>query len=675
MASRIGVDIGGTFTDLIYFDDQSGQILVGKAPTVADQPEVGCIEAVNQVGLSARLKDVEFFLHGTTVGLNALLERRGAVVGLLCTAGFRDVLELRRGDRNDMYNLNWTPPEPLVPRRLRFGVRGRVLADKTVTEPLDENDVRRGLDLFRTAGVTAIAVAYMNAYANGCHEVETERILREAGWDGAISLSHRVSGEYREYERTSTTVVDAFVRARISDYLGRLEGGLRDQRFRGTCLITRSGGGSMTFAEANERPFETIMSGPVAGAEGAAELSRRLDLGDLITADVGGTSFDTCVIVDGRTQVLYQGRIADHPLQTPWVDVRSIGAGGGSIARVDSGGLLLVGPESAGAVPGPACYGRGGVEPTVTDAAFYLGMLGDGHLASGLVLDRRKAESALQRVATALRYDVEQTARGIMAIAGSMMANTIREITIEHGLDPRKMTLLAFGGAGPLMATELARELEIQHIVVPPHAGNFSAWGLLGADLVQSRARTQVMRLSEAAIAKANETLAELFTSLADHNKAIGGGAVREVALDMRFRGQEHTLTVVPPSTDGRLTGDTDEIRSTFSRSYVSAFETALDADIEIVSIRASLRRPLPRRNEARAAAVSLQAERSLQAFSFATGRYAEFQLVHRFSMAPGMTRVGPLVIVEPTTTTYVDGDFVAEVDAAGCLHLRHRRG
>jgi N-methylhydantoinase A len=675
MASRIGVDIGGTFTDLIYFDDQTGQILVGKAPTVPSQPEIGCIEAINQVGLGSRLADVEYFLHGTTVGLNALLERRGAIVGLLCTAGFRDVLEIRRGDRNDMYNLNWTPPDPLVPRRLRLGVRGRVLVDRSVSEPLNVDDVREALEIFRGEGVTAIAVAYMNAYANGALEIETERVLREAGWDGAISLSHRVSGEYREYERTSTTVVDAFVRARISDYLARLESGLRREGFRGTCLITRSGGGSMTFAEADERPFETIMSGPVAGAEGAAELSRRLGLGDLITADVGGTSFDSCVIVNGRTQLLYQGKIADHPLLTPWVDVRSIGTGGGSIARVDAGGLLVVGPESAGAVPGPACYGRGGSEPTVTDAAFYLGMLGDGRLASGLVLDRSKAEAALQRVATALDYDIALTARGIMAIVGSSMANTIREITIEGGLDPRKMTLLAFGGAGPLMATELARELDIAHIVVPPHAGNFSAWGLLGADLVQSRARTRIMRLSGYAITETNAVLEDLFASLIGGEDLTEAGTIREVGLDMRFAGQEHTLTVSPASVRGRLTSTLDELRATFIRDYANAFETTLDGDIEVVSIRASVRRPLPRRDEAPPTAVTdPQSERRLEAFSFAEGRSMEFAIVDRFAMPVGSKRAGPLIIVEPTTTTYVDSDFDTEIDAAGCLHLLHRR-
>jgi N-methylhydantoinase A len=417
------------------------------------------------------------------------------------------------------------------------------------------------------------------------------------------------------------------------------------------------------------------MSGPVAGAEGAAELSRRLGLGDLITADVGGTSFDSCVVVNGRTQLLYEGKIADFPLQTPWVDVRSIGTGGGSIARVDAGGLLVVGPESAGAVPGPACYGRGGTEPTVTDAACYLGMLGDGHLASGLVLDRSKAEAALQAVATALDYDITRTARGIMAIVGSSMANTIREITIEGGLDPRKMTLLAFGGAGPLMATELARELDIAHIVVPPHAGNFSAWGLLGADLVQSRARTRIMRLSDAALNETNIALEELFAPLISGGDLSGDRAIREIGLDMRFAGQEHTLTVSPASVEGHITNTGNELRSMFIQNYASAFETTLDGDIEIVSLRASVRRPLPRREEAPPTGIaSTRTEERWEAFSFAQGQLVDFTIVDRFALPAGAKRAGPLIIVEPTTTTYVDSDFDIEVDAAGCLHLHHRR-
>src|SRR3954447_9770212 len=514
MATRIGVDVGGTFTDLIFYDDETGEIRVGKEPTTPSAPEEGGLAAIDSVVPPERLRAARYFLHGTTVGLNSLLTRTGAVVGLLATRGFRDVLEIARGDRGDPYDLFWRQPPPLVPRRLRLPVTERMRADRRVETPFDVQDVHAAVEVFHAAGVTSVAVAFMNAYANPAHELAAEQALRDAGFDGEISLSHRISGEYREYERTSTTVIDAYVRPRMTHYLRALEARLRGAGFTGTAIVTRSGGGAMTFAEAEERPFETIMSGPVAGAEGAGELARTLELGNVITADVGGTSFDTCLVTDGRPQLMYQGAVEDMPVQTPWVDVRSIGAGGGSLAEVDVGGLLKVGPASAGAVPGPACYGRGGTLPTVTDAAFLLGMLGDGRLASGIVLDRAAAEGAIRPLAVRLGFDVEQTARGIMTIAAANMANAIREITIERGQDPREAKLMPFGGAGPLFGTLLARELELREIVVPPYAGNFSAWGLLGADLTRTAARTRIMRLREEAIPEANDVLKELFAGL-----------------------------------------------------------------------------------------------------------------------------------------------------------------
>src|SRR5439155_4366491 len=351
-------------------------------------------------------------------------------------------------------------------------------------------------------------------------------------------LSHRVSGEYREYERTSTTVIDAYVRPRMTAYLARLEERLRDAGFTGALLVTRSGGGAMTFAEAERRPFETILSGPVAGAEGAAELARDLDLGDVISADVGGTSFDTCLITDGRPQVRYEGRVDGMPVQTPWIDVRSIGAGGGSIAFADVGGLLCGGPRSAGAEPGPAAYARGGTEPTVTDAALVLGMLGQGELAAGIRLDRELARGAIVPLAGEIGLPVEDVARGILTIANASMADTIREITAEQGQDPRQATLMAFGGAGPVFATLLAHELGIGRIVIPPYAGNFSAWGLLGADLTQALARTQILPLSDDGLAVARATLDDLFAQLEPRT-----GSSPEVRFDVRYVGQEHTLT------------------------------------------------------------------------------------------------------------------------------------
>ena len=675
MATRIGVDIGGTFTDLIYYDDVSGESLVAKVPTTPDNPDEGVVTAIGQAVPADRVKAAEYFLHGTTVGINALLQRRGAVVGLLTTQGFRDILEIRRGDREEMYNLFWTPPPPLVPRRLRRPVKERIRADGEIHVAQETADVREALGVFESEDVDAIAIAYMNAYANPVHEIEAERALRAAGFEGEISLSHRVSGEYREYERTTTTVIDAFVRPRMIHYLRRLDEELAKTGFAGRLLITRSGGGSMTFAEAEERPFETIMSGPVAGAEGAGELARSLGIDNLITADVGGTSFDTCLVSGGRPQLMYEGMVVGLPVQTPWVDVRSIGAGGGSIAYIDVGGLLQVGPQSAGADPGPASYGRGGTEPTVTDCALSLGMLGEGKLASGITLDVGRARAAIEPIAAKLNFTIDQAAQGVMTIVTASMANTIREITIDQGVDPRQATLLAFGGAGPLMACALARELNIGSIVIPPYAGNFSAWGLLGADLTQAAARTRIMKLSDDALAEANDILKDLFATLEERQGPLreGQSRSREVGLDMRYAGQEHNLTVPMEAPGGVVTASAEAVLEAFTREYERTFRNTMEEDAEIVSIRATLRLPLPRRaSEYKAASAGSADAAEVEAYSFTEDKRQPFRIVARGSLGVGDTLEGPAIITEETATTYLDAGFEARLDASGCLFLKY---
>jgi N-methylhydantoinase A len=674
MSTRIGVDVGGTFTDLIFYDDQSGEIRVGKEPTTPTAPEDGVISAVSAAVPAARVGAAEYFLHGTTVGLNSLLTRTGAVVGLLATRGFRDILEIRRGDRDDPYDLFWKHPPPLVPRRLRIPVTERMFFDGTVHTPIDVSEVRAAVPVFEAEGVTSVAIAFLHAYANPAHELAAADALREAGFEGEISLSHQVSGEYREYERTTTTVIDAYVRPRMAAYLRALGDRLGASGFNGSLLVTRSGGGAMTFPEAEERPFESILSGPVAGAEGAAELARNLGLGDVITADVGGTSFDTCLITDGRPQVMYEGKIVGLPVQTPWVDVRSIGAGGGSIAYVDVGGLLRVGPGSAGADPGPACYARGGTEPTVTDAALLLGMLGEGVLASGIELDRYEARAAMTPLAEQLGFEVPDVARGIMMIGAANMANAIREITVEQGQDPRGATLVAFGGAGPLFGTLLAHELEIGEIVVPPYAGNFSAWGLLGADLTQSAARTRIMRLDEQAPDETNRILVELFAGLARRAAGRNGhGSSREVAADMRYVGQEHTITIPLGSEDGVVTDGVDEIRQAFTREYRKTFGHEMDEDVEIVSLRATLRTPLPRRaaEHVETRPEELSEESSIEAYSFTANEWLDFRILERGSLAAGTELTGPAIVLEETATTYLDVGFAARVHDSGPILIR----
>jgi N-methylhydantoinase A len=669
MATRIGVDIGGTFTDLVYYDEASGETVEGKVLTVPHAPEEGVVEAVRKHVPKAVIENAEFFLHGTTVGLNALLERRGAKVGLITTEGFRDVLEIRRGDRTEMYNLFWKQPEPLVPRHRRLGVVERVNAEGAVVRPLDEQSVRNAVVNLMHEGVDSIAICLLHASANPAHEKRIGEIIRDCGFKGGVSLSHRISGEYREYERTCTTVVDAFVRGRMAHYLQRLDSRLRDLGFRGASLITRSGSGSMTFAEAEERPFETIMSGPVAGAEGASELARLLDIPALITADVGGTSFDTAVILDGRPQVLYQGMVDGMPLQTAWVDVRSIGSGGGSIAHIDQGGLMRVGPRSAGADPGPAAYGRGGTEPAMTDAATVLGMLGPGELASGIRLDVGKAEAAVAGVAHAIGKDVTETAIGILRISAAAMANAMREVTVEQGLDPRDMALVPFGGAGPLMATLLADELQMTRMIIPPLAGNFSAWGLLGADMVQSAALTRIMDLTDANLTAANETLAGLFADIGRRGEHLGHRAVQSARLDLRYKGQDHWLSIEVPLKDGRIAATATDVADAFVADYLRSFGGKLDEAIEMVSVRATARVHLPPRKPfvvGRAGATG--GGTTFDAWSFREGRRLPFKVVPRGAIDAPLP--GPAIVTESTATFYLDAGWVARPGDKGELNV-----
>ena len=676
MASRIGVDIGGTFTDFIVYDESGNKVIIDKIPTTPQSPEKAVVEVIKRNLSQKELEKIDFFLHGTTVGLNSLLERKGSKVGLLCTKGFRDILEIRRGDRDEMYNLFWQPAPPLVPRFLRLEIEERLFANGNVHKKINTEQVKDACNKFIKEKVDSVAIAFINSYTNKDHEILASKILIESGFKGQISLSSMVSGEYREYERTTTTVIDAFVKTRMSNYLNSLKKNLNELGYKGTFLVTRSGSGSMTFDEAEDRPFETIMSGPVAGAEGAGELSRKLNNTNMVTADVGGTSFDTCLIINGRPQIQFEGKILGLPVQSPWVDVRSIGAGGGSIAYLDEGSLIRSGPQSAGAVPGPACYDKGGIQPTTTDAAFYLGMLGEGKLASGLQLNKSLAEKALNSVGSQIGMSAFDAAKGILKIGSANMADAIREITIEQGIDPRELKLLAFGGAGPLMSNLIANELDIKEIIVPPYSGNFSAWGLLGADLLQMNARTKILRLSDEAISECNDILKELFKELEQRQKIdfSTSSQIKEIALDMRWMGQEHTITLkLEDEKDGNISMDTETLKNKFMEEYQKTFGSKLDTVIEIVSTRASLRVQLPRKSESgKIDEVGIEVSNSqIECYSFTEDKKIQFDLVARSKIDSKVS--GPLIIIESTAITYVDINYDVNKDSNGNLILVNR--
>ena len=674
MSSRIGVDVGGTFTDLIHFDEVTGEVTVGKGPSDPAAVDAAVRAVVVDTLDRERAAEVEYFLHGTTVGLNALLERRGAKVGILTTEGFRDVLEQARQERLDergrrVWDHLFRTPPPLVERPLRVGIEERTLADGTVHTPLSADSVRAAAELFRREGVECAAIVFINSHANPEHELAAAQMLREAGFGGPVSLSHQITGQYREYERTSTTVIDAYVRPAVSGYLERLESGLKEENVDADCLITTSAGGCITFSEARSRPFETVMSGPVAGAVGAGVLCRELELPLAVTADVGGTSFDTCLLIDGRANLKYEGEVVGMPLQTPWVDVRSVGAGGGSIAFIENG-LLSVGPRSAGAVPGPVAYGRGGTEPTVTDAAVTLGMLARPTLASGLELDVEGARRSLGPLSDELGIDVEQVAQGVMRIAGASMAGAMRAVSIEVGEDPREGALFAFGGAGPLFSSLLARELQIGTVVVPNYAGNFSAWGLLEQDMVRSAALTIVQPLATG-IAKAQEALDGLFDQLDRRAESrVSGEIVKEAEFDLRFVGQEYSLALPVELVDGGLSEAPEEIAERFAAAYERSYGHSFEVPVTILSVRAVERTLLPRPTS-RSGETAAAAERSgetARAFSFAADDWLEFEVIERSSLAPGDRFEGPAIILEPTTTSYIDTGERGEVHASGAL-------
>lgn len=670
------MDVGGTFTDLIAYDAESGEVLLAKSASTSGAPELAVLQSVEN-GLSGDLvARAEHFMHGTTVGLNALLERSGARVGLLATDGFRDILEIRRGSREEMLNLWWRPPAPLVPRELRIPISERMRADGEVVSGVPEDEVAAACREFDRAGVDAVAVAFINSYRNPENEIAAADALRRNGFEGEITLSHRVSGEYREFERTSTAVIDAYVRGVTGGYLRRLGKGLRSKGCDAALLLMRSGGGAMSFEEAEARPFETIISGPVAGAEGAAKLSAELGLEQVISADVGGTSFDVSVVLEGRPQSLNEGEVIGFPVQAPWIDVRSIGAGGGSIAEIDAGGLLRVGPRSAGSRPGPACYGRGGEEPTVTDAAFLLGMLGEGVLAGGLRLDRDRAAVALERVAGPLGTDTRAVARGVLRVASAHMADAIREITVERGLDPRDGALMAYGGAGGLFATLLARESEIPRIVIPPFAGNFSAWGLLGADITQTGAQTMIARLDEGSRAAASEVLARVFEDLRGRPGATGEGTP-EAALDIRYQGQEYSLTIPVPLDREEIGVGSDRVAVDFEEEYEKIFGHRMQERIEVVAVRGSLRSPTEGVSapEGRGHAASAGPASRIDAFSFTAGEAIEFGVYERSRLGAGTSVEGPALIAEETAMTYLDAGFRAGVDPTGSLLVEPAEG
>jgi N-methylhydantoinase A len=486
---RVGIDVGGTFTDLVAIDEGGGATLA-KVPSTPQDPSLGVLDGLAVLAAkldryrAALLARTERIVHGTTVATNALLELKGARTALLTTEGHRDVIEMREGLKDDRYNLRLPPPQQLVPRHLRLGVRERLRADGRVETPLDEGSLQKAIDILKGARVEAVAVCYFHAWRDPRHERATAEILADALPDAYVSLSSSVLPQIKEFERVSTTIVNAYVGPVLSRYLARLEARLGEAGYRGPTLIIQSHGGVAPIAEAGRLAAGGVLSGPAGGVAGSVHAARLIGEKNLIPFDMGGTSTDICLVVEGEAAIVADRKIGSHRIALSSLDLASIGAGGGSIATVDAGGILHVGPESAGAVPGPACYGQGGEAASVTDANLVLGYLDPARFLGGeRPLDKSAAEAAVDRVATALGIERMQAAQGIHRIVNTNMAEGVRLVSVRRGVDPRRFALFAFGGAAGLHATDIARQLDLARVVVPRVAAVLSAWGMLATDL------------------------------------------------------------------------------------------------------------------------------------------------------------------------------------------------
>lgn len=669
---RLAVDIGGTFVDAMELDEATGDVRFRKAPTTPAAPWEGVLAAVEALGTD--LGAVELFIHGTTLGLNAVLERRGATTGIITNAGMRDIFLLGRGNVPDasMWDFQYERPAALVQRRHTAGVGGRLNHRGEELEPLDEEQLRKiAHDLVVNHGVESIAICFLHSYLDPAHEQRAAELLRTWHPTVRVSVSTDIAREPREYERTATTVVEAYIRPIFERYVDELERGLAARGFRGRFLIMRSGGGSMTSEVAKRSPTHTVLSGPAGGIVGASHLASVLDRDKLLTFDIGGTSLDACVIENGEAVVAHEAELEDFPLLIPAYDIRTIGAGGGSIARIDRG-LLKVGPESAGAVPGPVCYGRGGTEPTVTDASVVLGYVDPASFMAGSMplLWREATEAVRSRIAEPLGITVEAAAAGIFDVMLAKTVGAVRQISVERGHDPSAFSLLAFGGAGPLVAPLVGAELGVNEIIVPFAPSGFSAWGMLSADIVDDAARTRMEPLHTTDLddldAQFTEITASVVASLARQGVS-GEGFTLERRLDLRYVGQEHSLSIAVGSPV-----DAEAAEQAFNDLHHELYGHAMTSRVEILNARVRGTGRTTRPSIAVLPAGDGDPSRALTgrrpAFDFGERRTTDFAVYSRAGLQPGDLFAGPALVDEGTSTTVVHSGQRVRVDEHGYL-------
>jgi N-methylhydantoinase A len=671
---RIAVDIGGTFTDLQIFDARSGAITSLKTSTTPEDPSLGLMIGIKEAAARFQfaLSDINYLLHGTTIATNAVLERKLARGALVTTARFEDVLEIGRHYRREVYALNPEVPPALIPRDRRIGIAERIRPDGSVETPLDDLALEAlGAKLDRLQ-VTTVAVCLLNAYLNPVHEGRVEQYLARTRPALKVSCSSTLNSEIREYERTSTTVLNALLIPVISGYLDKLQARMRAESCEPRLLLVQSNGGVCSAATAAQEPVRLLLSGPSGGSAACALLSRVLGEANIVGVDMGGTSFDVSVVRDGRVNLISQGEIDKLPVRLPMVEIRTIGAGGGSIAKVRAGGRLTVGPESAGSRPGPACYGRGGTEPTVTDANIVLGRLdAEGFLGGGMRLDIAKARDAVEgSVARPLGLGVEAAAEGLLAVTNANLGAAIRLSLFEKGLDPRDFAMIAFGGAAGLHAIAVADELGIGRVVFPESASTLSAYGILHSDIAHDLVRSQVLEAKPDNVG----TLARMVAALLDEARArLDADAVPardrriELAADMRYKGQAFELTV--PAASANLDGSVlDQLIGSFHDMHFQRFSYSNPgATVEIVSLRVSAIGQLPKPHGTIAPE---HGERSAGRHRkvWIGDRWREIAAWNRGQIAPNTPFKGPAVIEEAYTTVLIAEGWTCQRDTSGHL-------
>ena len=676
---RVGVDAGGTFTDICIFDESDGRVAVWKVASTPDDPSRGIVAGVEEAlrraspnGDARPAASVSYFGHGTTVATNALIQHRGVATGLVTTEGFRDLLEIRRQKRPDLYDFFADKPPTLVPRDLRIEVPERVRHTGAVETPLDEATVRAAARKLRAAGVAAVAIAFLYSFVRPEHEQTAKRILQEELPDAFICASHEVAPEFREFERLSTAVVNAYLGPVMKRYIERLGARLADLGMGAAPHMTQSNGGVIGFAAAAAMPVRTVLSGPSTGVVGAQAVGRAAGLTDLITFDMGGTSTDVALLKDGIARLASEATVHGYPLKAPMLDIHTVGAGGGSIAYVDAGGLLKVGPGSAGADPGPVCYGRGNAEPTVTDANVVLQTLNPTHLLGGRMAVRQDlARAAIDKLAHKLGLSLMQTAQGIVSVVTANMARAIRVISVQRGHDPRDYTLVAFGGAGPLHAARLARELDIARILVPRSPGILCAMGLLLTDLRADFATTRLLPLASDAVSE----IAAAFDALDERaaawfaQESIEHGQRRLArTVDMRYAGQNYELAV--PLPDGPITGRTlDLLAEGFAAAHQRMYGfLAEEEPVQLVTFRVEATGLVAKATLAQAPMSGADASGAIRArrdvWIAEEERSLPCPVYDRDLLRPGNRLPGPTIVEQMDATTLVLPGMTAHVDA-----------